>query len=606
MRFIVAFLFAGLLIGQTPPEFGEAIERLEASVAQNPEDLQARADLLQRYTNLTNAGLTNAPGPPIDRILGAKQRHLLWLIEHHPDAQALGGLSATIDPEGYAQAAQLWREQSGKSGASAKVIANAALFFRAADRGSALSLLLRGLQVYPADPELLRVQGILDFMAFVGASRIDQRGLVAASDPEFRKSADAKKARQEIESSRNAAIPAAAGEAVLQNAGFLNREAILGEQDALELAAQWLRRARDLEPRNGPWTDLLLTALQSESIASLDPREKLKFLEKAFDAAVTDWQQMSVLPNLANAACEAREDAAAEKYARRLLELAEANPKTGNHEDLVHAALTVLGRVALDRGDKQQARERLLESARVKTSPALGTTGPKMTLAQDLVEAGEREAVLQYLDLCRAFWTYDQGKIDHYMKLLKAAGAPDLLARWNPSGQSLVGAQALPFALKDNAGKEWTLEQLSGKVIALEFWNSSCNACVKQLADLEPLARGATVLAVNAGEDERAVRAFAEKNHVKMPVLLAGPGLPPANDAIVRRYQVDTYPTLVVIDRQGQVANYSVGSQAAGALRSAIEQGIAGAPRRALVGAPEPDLLGQWRVVRTGSAEGDV
>ncbi len=98
MRFIVAFLFVGALTGQVRPEFGEAIDRLENTVAQNPENLQARTDLLQRYTNLMNGGLANASGPTLNQVVEARRGHLLWLIEHHPDAQVLGGALATIDP----------------------------------------------------------------------------------------------------------------------------------------------------------------------------------------------------------------------------------------------------------------------------------------------------------------------------------------------------------------------------------------------------------------------------------------------------------------------------------------------------------------------------
>ncbi len=283
-------------------------------------------------------------------------------------------------------------------------------------------------------------------MTFTGATRIDGRGLVTASDAgHFGASSDAeKKPAGEIESSTNAAIPAAAGEFLLQNAGFLNRESVLGDQDPLPLAERWLRRAHGLDPHNGSWTDVLITALQAESNAALDPREKARFLQKALDAAGSDGQQLRVLPNLANAEFEARDDAAAERDAQRLLELAQANPKARESRGSDSRGANRAGaRSARSRQQTAGPGTRLLESARVrKSSPGLSTAGPKLTLAQDLIEAGERDVVLQYLDLCRAFWTNDQGKIDRYVKLVKSASAPDLLARIDPG---LSGAPGKTF-----------------------------------------------------------------------------------------------------------------------------------------------------------------
>jgi hypothetical protein len=37
-------------------------------------------------------------------------------------------------------------------------------------------------------------------------------------------------------------------------------------------------------------------------------------------------------------------------------------------------------------------------------SPTLNSFGPDMSLAKDLLEAGERDSVLQFFDQCRAFW----------------------------------------------------------------------------------------------------------------------------------------------------------------------------------------------------------
>ena len=74
-----------------------------------------------------------------------------------------------------------------------------------------------------------------------------------------------------------------------------------------------------------------------------------------------------------------------------------------------HECNLILGRVALRRGDLKSAREFLLAAARVKGAGALSTFGPNMMLAREMLEKGQRGAVLEYFELCAKFWDYDRG-----------------------------------------------------------------------------------------------------------------------------------------------------------------------------------------------------
>ncbi len=51
--------------------------------------------------------------------------------------------------------------------------------------------------------------------------------------------------------------------------------------------------------------------------------------------------------------------------------------------------------------------------------------GPNMTLAQDLLEKGERDTVLEYFMRCRRFWKMDHGKLDEWMQEVMGGGKPD-------------------------------------------------------------------------------------------------------------------------------------------------------------------------------------
>jgi hypothetical protein len=54
----------------------------------------------------------------------------------------------------------------------------------------------------------------------------------------------------------------------------------------------------------------------------------------------------------------------------------------------------------------------------------MNSFGPNVSLAKDLLEKGERDAVIQYLELCRKFWKMDNGRLDQWIKEIKAGKVP--------------------------------------------------------------------------------------------------------------------------------------------------------------------------------------
>ncbi len=103
----------------------------------------------------------------------------------------------------------------------------------------------------------------------------------------------------------------------------------------------------------------------------------------------------------------------------------EANAALRDHHDAdaVHTAHTTLGRVALRRGDLAAAKAHLLDSAKVTGSPVLGSFGPRMELAQELLAKGERKTVLAYLKACGRFWQDDRQT--QWAKSVESGGTPD-------------------------------------------------------------------------------------------------------------------------------------------------------------------------------------
>jgi hypothetical protein len=111
-------------------------------------------------------------------------------------------------------------------------------------------------------------------------------------------------------------------------------------------------------------------------------------------------------------------------YGRVLLASARATDAwdTGNR---IHQANIMMGRSALRGGDLARARSCLLAAGRTPGSPQLDSFGPSMSFAREMLEAGESETVLEYLQCCRSFWKADQGRLDHWTQEIKEGRIPD-------------------------------------------------------------------------------------------------------------------------------------------------------------------------------------
>lgn len=116
----------------------------------------------------------------------------------------------------------------------------------------------------------------------------------------------------------------------------------------------------------------------------------------------------------------------ARKYANELLSLdAKFGGEPWRDGVAVHDANLVLGRIAAQEGRIEEAKEYLLEAGKSTGSPVLGTFGPNMSLAKDLLGAGEQDAVLEYFERCRKFWEMGNERLTVWAEEVKAGRMPD-------------------------------------------------------------------------------------------------------------------------------------------------------------------------------------
>src|SRR4029077_569376 len=105
------------------------------------------------------------------------------------------------------------------------------------------------------------------------------------------------------------------------------------------------------------------------------------------------------LGGIAKAAFDAGQYDDAQSYANELLDLAPWFPDNWDYGNAIFDGNMVLGRVALKRdGNLSLAENYLKASAMTPGSPQLKVAGPNMSLARDILVAGDREPVLAFLN----------------------------------------------------------------------------------------------------------------------------------------------------------------------------------------------------------------
>ena len=214
-----------------------------------------------------------------------------------------------------------------------------------------------------------------------------------------------------------------------RNTVILDRFAKFLSFDESERAIGLLRKAQKLEPANPKWAEelgrsylRLTNARGREAEFPSAPHDALAQYDTAYELYPQGEASFAALNGRANAAFVAKRYPLAKSHAEAMLVASETGGGN-NIGDLVHRGHTLLGRIALIRGDVEQAKEHLLSSARTSGSAVLGSYGPSMRLAHGLVERGEFDVVAEYLELCSAFWKDE--RLDAWRTTVVAREIPD-------------------------------------------------------------------------------------------------------------------------------------------------------------------------------------
>jgi hypothetical protein len=195
-----------------------------------------------------------------------------------------------------------------------------------------------------------------------------------------------------------------------------------------ERALDLYERAEQLDPANPRWPERQARILARGDFADVDdsiyPRAYTKLVRAVELTAET--MRIEYEGDLAKAALHAGDLDKAQQHARTLLRHVDREPPTMWTGNYIYDAHATLGRVALRRGDVSAAKKHLLEAAHTSGSPTLSTFGPDMTLASELLDLGERDVVLGYLDLVEQFWEHHDGDLDLWREQIRRGQKPRL------------------------------------------------------------------------------------------------------------------------------------------------------------------------------------
>ena len=305
------------------------VQALEQKLTIEPEDFSARRQLLEYYSREQFRS---------KEARQARQRHVLWAIEHRPEEDLRGpsiALNAHLDGAAYDEGKKLWQKQVEAHPENAKILDHAASYLLLSDR---------------------------------------------------------------------------------------------------DLAEDFWKKAEMLEPNNPQWPEHLahlygLNANRPGGIDRAAAAQALSEMEKARSIAWND--DFNYLITLAKMAFTAGEIDKARDYASRVLDRAPQHQGEWNYGNAIHDGNSVLGRVALRDGKREDARKFLSAAGKTPGSPQLNSFGPNMSLAREMAEAGEKEAVLAYFESCRTFWRMGRSKLDAWSAAVSAGHSLDFGANLN-------------------------------------------------------------------------------------------------------------------------------------------------------------------------------
>jgi thiol-disulfide isomerase/thioredoxin len=174
------------------------------------------------------------------------------------------------------------------------------------------------------------------------------------------------------------------------------------------------------------------------------------------------------------------------------------------------------------------------------------------TLAQALAEsplpAKEDRPAMPYMDLA---------KLARYEGIVTDFKDPVLVRADEILAADDADVAKADFTLKDLKGKKFTLSELRGKIVLVNFWATWCPPCRKEMPDLDAIythfqSQGLIVLSLTDEDPSKVSSFFGGGGSYHPPVLLDAGG------KVAKEFHVDGIPKTFIFDRAGKLVAQSI------------------------------------------------
>ena len=196
----------------------------------------------------------------------------------------------------------------------------------------------------------------------------------------------------------------------------------------MALSEELLMQAQALEPDNAEWTERLghlfsLKATDGDAASKSESHGKaLELFEAAL--AVEGKPRFYQLDTVAKAAFKAGHLDKARTYSTELLAIAPSFDRNWNYGNAIYTGNSILALIALGEGDMNLARTYMLAASLTPGSPQLDSFGPDLTIAKEMLDRGEREAVVNFLNNVSKFWDGRVETITEWKEIIRRGQIP--------------------------------------------------------------------------------------------------------------------------------------------------------------------------------------